>query len=266
MENKKCGDISISKMTTEAYNELNLTCKLRQMQRTYKKETVLSEMYNLQLSLEFELDGSHEYLGPLAKTTKLTSFPVVVISHSYQEPNAWSTILWGAMQHRHKDFELYKDDTVSWKDFEEVLDSLFMETGRTLSNENKIYLRKIKQNNLFKSMFEFGRLIIYFFEGKKWRISVKNDNVPISRTELFQSRDANAFTHWEWLFAALKLIRDHLAEPWKDGFIVGFIDKDETKKILDEKKLNDLFLIRFAESMSGTYFAIIAENNLYIPN
>lgn len=58
------------------------------------------------------------------------------------------------------------------------------------------------------------------------------------------------YTFWDWFYANMKIVREHLSTAWKDGYIEGFISKHNT-----EQKLlvcpPGTFLIRFSESVLG---------------
>lgn len=58
------------------------------------------------------------------------------------------------------------------------------------------------------------------------------------------------FTFWEWFHAAMKLTREHLVGPWKDGHMIGFISKQQTEEFLLSSS-SGTFLIRFSDSELG---------------
>lgn len=79
--------------------------------------------------------------------------------------------------------------------------------------------------------------------------------------ELIGLQRGKKFTLWDWFYAAMKLTKDHLLEPWKDGLIVGFINKQRAEEML-LKCAPGTFLLRFSDSEPGmnVYFYLIQEN------
>ncbi|XP_026501960.1 signal transducer and activator of transcription 1-alpha/beta-like, partial [Terrapene carolina triunguis] len=55
------------------------------------------------------------------------------------------------------------------------------------------------------------------------------------------------FSFWTWLDGILSLIRDHLAQLWKDGHIMGFVSRKRERQLLKRKQMGT-FLLRFSES------------------
>lgn len=58
------------------------------------------------------------------------------------------------------------------------------------------------------------------------------------------------FTFWDWLYELMKLIQNHLKEPWNDGKIHGLISKDQVSRLLINCTLGT-FLLRFSDSVLG---------------
>lgn len=94
---------------------------------------VYKELYILKI--ELEMNDNH-------RIKELKSFPVAVCSKPNQESAVWPYVLWSALE----EYKSRKDKMkrIFWEDFEKCLDFLFIKTGRTLSDENKKYLRKMK--------------------------------------------------------------------------------------------------------------------------
>lgn len=64
--------------------------------------------------------------------------------------------------------------------------------------------------------------------------------------------DVKRFTFAEWFYAAAKLVRHHLKEPWQKGLIIGFISKQSATDLLI-KCTPGTFLLRFSESAIGKH-------------
>ncbi|TMS06420.1 Signal transducer and activator of transcription 4 [Larimichthys crocea] len=52
---------------------------------------------------------------------------------------------------------------------------------------------------------------------------------------------------WIWIDGILDLIKKHLVDLWREGFIMGFVNRKRTRALLQEKKTGT-FLLRFSES------------------
>lgn len=58
----------------------------------------------------------------------------------------------------------------------------------------------------------------------------------------------------------MKLTRDQLHGPWKDGSIIGFISKRQAEETLRTCS-RGTFLLRFSDSELGKIYAIHLNNN-----
>lgn len=75
--------------------------------------------------------------------------------------------------------------------------------------------------------------------------------IQISWAQFAETQMVNQkFSFWEWFYAAMKLVRDHLSEAWTENRIVGFISKSQTEEILRNCRPGT-FLLRFADSVIG---------------
>lgn len=61
------------------------------------------------------------------------------------------------------------------------------------------------------------------------------------------------FTFWDWFFAIMKLTKDHLLNLWKEGLIVGFINKRKTLEEILPMQQYGTFLLRFSDSELGRW-------------
>ena len=55
---------------------------------------------------------------------------------------------------------------------------------------------------------------------------------------------------WTWLDKILELVHDHLKDLWKDGRIMGFVSRNQERRLL-KKMLSGTFLLRFSETSEG---------------
>jgi len=121
-------------------------------------------------------------------------------------------------------------DVVPWTRLAEALNYYFMSaTGRGLTVENLHCLCE----KVVRATVEFP------------------ENVFVSYAQFCKDPLPNrVFTFWEWFYAALKLTKDHLAGPWKDDLVVGFINKQNAENQLISCP-QGTFLLRFSDSELG---------------
>ncbi|KAG8510253.1 Signal transducer and activator of transcription 2 [Galemys pyrenaicus] len=55
---------------------------------------------------------------------------------------------------------------------------------------------------------------------------------------------------WTWLDKILELVHDHLKDLWNDGCIMGFVSRNQERKLL-KKTISGTFLLRFSETSEG---------------
>lgn len=171
-------------------------------------------------------------IGNLEIEVKVLSMPIVIVCHGSQEPQAWSTIFWDNYFAKTPRDAFQVPEKVPWNEFSNALNHFFMSlTHRGLTEENihflaeKIFHRPMPNNN-----FENCEV--------SWKAFCK-DELP--------GRD---FSFWLWFYAALKLTRDHVREPWVDGSVQGFIGLHRIESLLFGSS-NGTFMLRFSESELG---------------
>ncbi|TNN81411.1 Signal transducer and activator of transcription 3 [Liparis tanakae] len=64
------------------------------------------------------------------------------------------------------------------------------------------------------------------------------------------SKENTPDTFWVWLDGILVLVKTYLEDLWRDGLIMGFVNKGKEKSLL-KKKQRGTFLLRFSESVIG---------------
>lgn len=70
-----------------------------------------------------------------------------------------------------------------------------------------------------------------------------------------------SFTFWEWFYAIIKITKDQLAMAWKEGRIVGFINKNKVSDVLASHPVGT-FLLRFSDSELGKLLNFIKKIHL----
>ncbi|XP_054092036.1 signal transducer and transcription activator-like isoform X3 [Zeugodacus cucurbitae] len=199
--------------------------QLKKIKRAEKKgtESVMDEKFSL---LFYTTVVFNEY-----KISCWTlSLPVVVIVHGNQEPQSWATITWDNAFSDITREPFQVPEKVRWAQLSVALDTKFgSATGRNLTEDNlnflyeKLFRNDAGEHNEFITWAQFCK-----------------EPLP-DRT----------FTFWDWFFAIMKLTKDHLLNLWKEGLIVGFINKRKTLEEILPRQQYGTFLLRFSDSELG---------------
>uniref|UniRef100_A0A915NBC8 Signal transducer and activator of transcription n=1 Tax=Meloidogyne javanica TaxID=6303 RepID=A0A915NBC8_MELJA len=156
-----------------------------------------------------------------------------VTVHGSQDCDAQAVILWQrAFSPVNRSNTSDEIIMVSWSDLSQVLRhkfTLFTGAHRPLSDSDLAYLGD-----------------------KLGIIHSTPDNKPISFQRFAKQnlREDVNFSFWEWFFLIMQLIKQKLLKFWDDGWLVGFISKQEAS----ERMLmcqNPTFLLRFSDTQTG---------------
>ncbi|XP_067618108.1 signal transducer and transcription activator isoform X2 [Eurosta solidaginis] len=199
--------------------------QLKKIKRAEKKgtESVMDEKFSL---LFFTTVVFNEF-----KISCWTlSLPVVVIVHGNQEPQSWATITWDNAFSDITREPFQVPEKVRWEQLSVALNTKFgSATGRNLTEDNLNFLYE----KLFRN--EAGEHTEFI----TWAQFCKE---PLPD---------RSFTFWDWFFAIMKLTKDHLLNLWKEGLIVGFINKRKTLEDILPMQQFGTFLLRFSDSELG---------------
>uniref|UniRef100_A0A8B9JY30 Signal transducer and activator of transcription n=1 Tax=Astyanax mexicanus TaxID=7994 RepID=A0A8B9JY30_ASTMX len=224
------------------FNILGTNMKVMNMEESIG---MAAEFRHLQLK-EQKVAGNRTNEGPLIVTEELhsftfeaelcwsglvinfdtTSLPIVVISNVSQLPCGWASILWyNMLTSDPKNLAFFVNPpSVSWGQLSEVLSWQFSSiTKRGLNAEQLSML---------------GHKLL----GPK---AMKDPEAQVPWNK-FCKVEKN-FTFWLWIEGILDLIKRHLQCLWDEGYIMGFVTKDRTKALLNDKA-QGTFLLRFSES------------------
>ncbi|XP_030614834.1 signal transducer and activator of transcription 1-alpha/beta-like [Archocentrus centrarchus] len=148
-----------------------------------------------------------------------SSLPVVVISSTSQVPSAWASIMWWNVLSTSEPWNLslfINPPPLTWEQLSQALSWQFLTVGQRGLNENQLSMLRDK--------------IVDDPDGLvHWSNFSKNENA------------------WIWIDGILDLIKKHLVDLWRDGSIMGFVSRERTRLLLQEKQAGN-FLIRFSES------------------
>ncbi|XP_044851387.1 signal transducer and activator of transcription 2 [Mauremys mutica] len=172
--------------------------------------------------ITFTLDYKYQELALELQTSTL---PVVIISSNNQFSSAWASVLWFNMLSPDPKNQLFfsAPPAASWAQLAEVLNWQF--SAATERGLDKEQLHMLAEKLFGPEATPASTLT--------WAKFAK-DNPPV-------------FSFWTWLDGILNLIRDHLAQLWKDGHIMGFVSRKRERQLLKRKQMGT-FLLRFSES------------------
>jgi len=237
-EDYSSGDILNSNGNMEyhaATRQVSVTFRnlqLKKIKRTEKKgtESVMEEKFSVLFWTEFQV-------GELKFQVWTLSLPVVVIVHGNQEPQALATITWDNAFAEWGRPPFRVPDKVSWAKMAEALNMKWTSqcgTNRSLTNDNIYYLacKAFRNPHLHRDDFK---------------------NLTISWSQFCrESLPDRTFTFWEWFYRIMVLTSNHLKGPWSEGYIMGFVSKQEVEQILiDNSMVNGTFILRFSDSEIG---------------
>uniref|UniRef100_A0A915DDR3 Signal transducer and activator of transcription n=1 Tax=Ditylenchus dipsaci TaxID=166011 RepID=A0A915DDR3_9BILA len=173
-------------------------------------------------------------LGNLGKFDVWTlSLPLMVTVHGSQDCDAQGVILWQRAFSSVNRTNMGADDVaaVSWNDLSQVLRhkfSLFTGAHRPLNDSDLLYL------------------------AEKLIVPSNSDNKPITfqRFAKHNLREDVNFSFWEWFFLIMQLIKQKLLKFWDEGWLIGFISKnDASQRMLMAP--TSTFLLRFSDTQTG---------------
>uniref|UniRef100_A0A914W282 Signal transducer and activator of transcription n=1 Tax=Plectus sambesii TaxID=2011161 RepID=A0A914W282_9BILA len=174
-------------------------------------------------------------LGNLGKFDVWTlSLPLMVTVHGSQDCDAQAAILWqrafGSVHRSNASSEVM---AVSWPQLAEMLKYKFSRfTGA---------LKPLSEADL-----------AYLGEKMLGQLSV-GDSKPIT-FQRFAKQNLNddvSFSFWEWFFAILQLIKQKLLKFWDEGWLIGFISKNDASDRMTSAA-RPTFLLRFSDSQTGS--------------
>nr|WKF45145.1 signal transducer and activator of transcription 1-like protein [Epinephelus akaara] len=174
--------------------------------------TVTEELHIIKFVTVFQHAG-------LEFDIEASSLPVVVISSTNQVVSAWASVMWWNMlsTSEPRNLSLFIDPPpLAWQQLSRVLSWQFLSVGQRELDEYQLSM-------LSDRIVDDPDGLVY------WSKFSKNENA------------------WIWIDGILDLIKKHLVDLWRDGFIMGFVSRERTRLLLQEKQAGT-FLLRFSES------------------
>ncbi|XP_026231860.1 signal transducer and activator of transcription 1-alpha/beta-like isoform X2 [Anabas testudineus] len=152
-------------------------------------------------------------------TIEVSSLPVIVISSTSQVSSAWASIMWCNMLSTSEamNLSLFADPPpLTWQQVSKLLSWQFLSTGQRELDENQLFMLRDK---------------------------FVDDPEGLVQWSKFSKNDSN----WVWIDGILDLIRKHLVDLWREGYIMGFVSRERTRLLMQDKPTGT-FLLRFSES------------------
>uniref|UniRef100_A0A8D0E356 Signal transducer and activator of transcription n=1 Tax=Salvator merianae TaxID=96440 RepID=A0A8D0E356_SALMN len=207
----------------------SLSAEFRHLQLKEQKNNARTNEGPLIVTEELHSLSFETKLEQSSRTVELetTSLPVVVISNVSQLPSGWASILWyNMLTNEPKNLSFFLNPPCArWSQLSEVLSWQFSSvTKRGLSADQ---LNMLGEKLLGSGCTPDG--LITWARFCKENINDKN------------------FAFWPWVEGILELIKKHLLFLWNDGYIIGFISKEQERALLKDKA-SGTFLLRFSES------------------
>ncbi|KAK0399041.1 hypothetical protein QR680_002880 [Steinernema hermaphroditum] len=172
-------------------------------------------------------------LGNLGKFDVWTlSLPLMVTVHGSQDCDAQGAILWQrAFSSVNRNNMTNDIAAVTWSDLSQVLKhkfTLFTGAHRPISDSDLAYL------------------------AEKLIVPSNMDNKPITfhRFAKQNLREDTNFSFWEWFFSIMQLIKQKLLKYWDEGWLVGFISKQDASSRMMNSPMST-FLMRFSDTQTG---------------
>uniref|UniRef100_A0A3P9INA9 Signal transducer and activator of transcription n=1 Tax=Oryzias latipes TaxID=8090 RepID=A0A3P9INA9_ORYLA len=183
--------------------------------------SVTEELHLIYFDTLFELKGFSVQL-------QTCSLPVVIISNSSQQQSAWASILWcNMLSQDHKDVMFFANTPAApWPQFAEMLSWQFLSATK---------------RGLDGAQLE---MIAHRLFGKQENY----DTCNVTWSKFSKGNTPESF--WVWLDGILVMVKMYLEDLWREGLIMGFVNKSKEKSLL-KRKQRGTFLLRFSESVIG---------------
>uniref|UniRef100_A0A3Q1FAF8 Signal transducer and activator of transcription 1b n=1 Tax=Acanthochromis polyacanthus TaxID=80966 RepID=A0A3Q1FAF8_9TELE len=163
-----------------------------------------------------------EYAG-LKCDIEASSLPLIVVSSTNQVASAWASIMWCKLSDfAVQNLSLFVDPPpLIWEQLAQVLSWQFLSVGERELDEDQLSMLRDKIAGEY-----LAELFIGF---TKFSSKVSNESP------------------WIWIDGILDLIKKHLVDLWRDGYIMGFVSRERTEFLLKPKRPGT-FVLRFSET------------------
>ncbi|KAG5671135.1 hypothetical protein PVAND_001349 [Polypedilum vanderplanki] len=227
------------KQMSLSFNNMILPIMKKEMCKIRKERTGMESVSDKKFALLFQSTFS---TGDMSFNVWAISLPIVVTSHTNQKPEALATITWDNAFSEINREPFVVPEKVPVTRFAEALNVIFRsKTDRNLTDENLHFLcEKVTRMKLPMPLPDDVEV--------SWQMFCK-DPLP-----------NRAFNFWTWFYETMELTKSFLSGPWKDGLIMGFVERESVERKLLHCQ-NGTFLLRFAESELGGVTIAVVQNN-----
>ncbi|KAM6154637.1 signal transducer and activator of transcription 2 isoform 1-T2 [Erethizon dorsatum] len=161
---------------------------------------------------------------------KTDTLPVVIISNMSQLSIAWASVLWfNLLSPNPQNQQFFSSPPAApWSLLGPALSWQFSShIGQGLNPEQLAMLKE----KLFGKTSKMENSL-------SWADFSKRESPP------------GKVPFWTWLDKILELVHDHLKDLWNDGRIMGFVSRNQERRLL-KRTISGTFLLRFSESSEG---------------
>ncbi|KAF4010459.1 hypothetical protein G4228_001547 [Cervus hanglu yarkandensis] len=186
--------------------------------------SVTEELHIISFTVRYTYQGLKQEL-----TTD--TLPVVIISNMNQLSIAWASVLW---------FNLLSSNPEDQQFFSNPPKAPWSLLGPALSWQFSSYVKRGLDSDQLGMLRDklFGQNSRTEDASLPWVDFIKRESPP------------GKLPFWTWLDKILDLIHDHLKDLWKDGRIMGFVSRNQVRRLL-KKTVSGTFLLRFSETLEG---------------
>ncbi|XP_037370902.1 signal transducer and activator of transcription 2 [Talpa occidentalis] len=185
---------------------------------------VMEELHIISFTVKYTYQGLNWDL-------KTDTLPVVIISNMNQLSIAWASVLWfNLLSQKPQNQQFFsRPPKAPWSLLGPALSWQFSSyVGRGLNPEQLNMLRE----KLFGKNSKSEDALL------SWADFTKRESLP------------GKLPFWTWLDKILDLVHDHLKDLWNDGRIMGFVSRNQERRLL-KKTIPGTFLLRFSETSEG---------------
>ncbi|XP_005006456.1 signal transducer and activator of transcription 2 isoform X1 [Cavia porcellus] len=184
---------------------------------------VTEELHIISFTVKYRYQG-------LQLDLKTDTLPVVIISNMNQLSIAWASVLWfNLLSPNPQNQQFFSSPPAApWSLLGPALSWQFSShIGQGLNPEQLAMLKE----KLFGKTSKMENLL-------SWADFCKRESPP------------GKVPFWTWLDKILELVHDHLKDLWNDGRIMGFVSRNQERRLL-KRTMSGTFLLRFSESSEG---------------
>lgn len=194
--------------------------------RKISKTKVTDEMFNISFKTSFTFKEQKFSI-------RLVSVPVVITVHPSQFADAYATVAWHNASLQDMSDEKCSPVEVTWNRIVRQLQS------------------KKSSSLLIKDTFPLTSEQLAYLKNMICGTS-NNQNPTLTKDQfcsIVKSSGLN-FSFFQWFYATYCLIQKHFGGAFKDGSIMGYVQKGKADSLLTKKGcVPGMFLLRFSESM-----------------